>query len=228
MNSILLIEDDVQLSEMTCAYLELCGLKVTAVPSANDCWSLLESKTFDLIILDLGLPDEDGLVLLRKIRAQNCDTPIIVSSGRASDEDKIAGLEFGANDYLAKPYKVKELMLRIKILLKSTQLSESSINLVKLGVTSLNLVSHELVNSDGHEIALTAHEYAVLKFLVKNAPRTHSRAAIIDATHLEEGPESSRAVDTIICRLRKKVEIDPKKPTVIKTVNGVGYKVITG
>ena len=101
---------------MTSAYLELEGFLVVKAHNVKVSWNHITNRSFDLIILDLGLPDEDGLVLLRKLKASGTTTPIIVSTGRASDEDRIAGLELGANDYLVKPYTIKELLLRIKLL----------------------------------------------------------------------------------------------------------------
>ncbi|MBQ4838574.1 MULTISPECIES: response regulator transcription factor [Pseudoalteromonas] len=226
MHSLLLIEDDEQLAEVTCAYLELTGFKVDVVNSAKTCWDVLQTKSYALMILDLGLPDEDGLVLLRKLKSNNISTPIIISSGRGSDEDRIAGLEFGASDYLAKPYTVKELLLRINLLIDATSMQAITKGLMYLADKKLDIDNQMLLAHSGEEIELTYHEQAVLFLLAKNAPRTYSREEIIDATRLGEGPESIRAVDTIICRLRKKIEINPRKPQVIKTKVGVGYKII--
>lgn len=225
MHSILLIEDDKQLAEVTCAYLELTGFKVHVAHSAKACWEKLQESFFALIILDLGLPDEDGLVLLRKLKSSQNATPIIVSSGRGSDEDRVAGLEFGANDYLTKPYTVKELLLRINLLITNKSGKVPNTGVIYLGGQKLDFDNQLIIDSTGREIVLTFHEQTVLFLLAKNAPRIYSREEIIDTTRLHEGPESVRAVDTIICRLRKKIEVDPKKPQIIQTKKGVGYRV---
>ncbi|WP_185843560.1 response regulator transcription factor [Pseudoalteromonas luteoviolacea] len=227
MHSLLLIEDDEQLAEVTCAYLELTGFKVEVANSAKACWEKLQDKSFALIILDLGLPDEDGLVLLRKLKSSQYLTPIIVSSGRGTDEDRVVGLEFGANDYLAKPYTVKELLLRINLLINNTLKKEPSERVVYLADKRVDFYNQVVLDDLGNEVVLTYHEQTVLFLLAKNAPRIYAREEIIDATRLHEGPESVRAVDTIICRLRKKIELDPKKPQAIKTKKGFGYRVIT-
>ncbi|MDK1286474.1 response regulator transcription factor [Pseudoalteromonas umbrosa] len=227
MHTLLLIEDDEQLAEVTCAYLELTGFKVDRASSAKACWEKLQENSYALIILDLGLPDEDGLVLLRKLKNRQGLTPVIVSSGRGSDEDRVAGLEFGANDYLAKPYTVKELLLRINLLIDSTPNKMTGTDKVVLGDKTIDFDNQVVLDSSGSEVVLTLHEQTVLFLLAKNAPRIYTREEIIDATRLHQGPESVRAVDTIICRLRKKLEINPKKPQVIQTKKGLGYRAIT-
>mgnify|MGYP000654264831 CR=1 FL=1 len=224
MYSVLLVEDDQQLSEVTSAYLEVSGYRVATAASAEACWQQLEHQDFDVIILDLGLPDEDGLVLLRKLSTSGNQTPVLVCSGRGSDEDRIAGLEFGANDYLAKPFRVKELLLRINLLVANKVAVKVKINRVALDGVVIEIDSRYVTDSAGEEISLTAQEQAVLFLLVENTPKVFSREEVIDATRLSEGPESIRAIDTIVSRLRKKLEPDNKKPKFLKTVQGVGYR----
>ncbi len=224
MYSVLLVEDDQQLSEVTSAYLEVSGYRVATAASAEACWQQLEHQDFDVIILDLGLPDEDGLVLLRKLSTSGNQTPVLVCSGRGSDEDRIVGLEFGANDYLAKPFRVKELLLRINLLVANKVAVKAKINRVALDGIVIEIDSRYVTDSAGEEISLTAQEQAVLFLLVENTPKVFAREEIIDATRLSEGPESIRAIDTIVSRLRKKLELDNKKPKFLKTVQGVGYR----
>ena len=184
------------------------------------------SRSFDLIILDLGLPDEDGLVLLRKLKASGTTTPIIVSSGRASDEDRIAGLELGANDYLVKPYTIKELLLRIKLLVGMRKPSKHETKQLKLGNYLLDFANKIVIDEATNEVNLTLHEQSILFLLAENSPRIYSREEIIDVVSISEGPNSVRAVDTRICRLRKQLECNAKKPAHIKTVNGLGYRLL--
>lgn len=224
MYCVLLVEDDEQLCEVTGAFLEASGFVVDPVSTAEDCWEKVSKKTYDIIILDLGLPDEDGLVLLRKLGNAGIDTPVVICSGRSSDEDKIAGLEFGAHDYLAKPFRVKELLLRINILLKRNGSAIAKPKIVSLGDTSIDLQNRYVTDGQQNEISLTAQEQAVLFVLLENAPRVYSREELIDATRFNSGPDSTRAIDTTISRLRKKLEPNPKTPQLIKTVQGSGYR----
>lgn len=224
--SLLLIEDDEQLAEVTSAYLELEGFFVVKAHNVKVSWNHITNRSFDLIILDLGLPDEDGLVLLRKLKASGTTTPIIVSSGRASDEDRIAGLELGANDYLVKPYTIKELLLRIKLLVGMHKPSKPETKQLKLGNYLLDFANKIVIDEATNEVNLTLHEQSILFLLAENSPRIYSREEIIDAVSINEGPNSVRAVDTTICRLRKKLECNVKKPAHIKTVNGLGYRVL--
>lgn len=224
--SLLLIEDDEQLAEVTSAYLELEGFLVVKAHNVKVSWNHITNRSFDLIILDLGLPDEDGLVLLRKLKASGTTTPIIVSSGRASNEDRIAGLELGANDYLVKPYTIKELLLRIKLLVGMHKPSKRETKQLKLGNYLLDFANKMVIDEATNEVNLTLHEQSILFLLAENSPRIYSREEIIDAVSISEGPNSVRAVDTTICRLRKKLECNAKKPAHIKTVNGLGYRLL--
>lgn len=224
MHKVLLVEDDDQLREVIGAYLEVSGFSVTSVKTALECWQAVRNEKYSLVVLDLGLPDEDGLVLLRKLKTLNNQLPVIVCSGRGTDDDKIIGLEFGANDYLAKPFKMKELSLRINLLVGDGKSSPSAKHKIQFGDYIIDLECDSLTTANGTVVELTSHEYLILSLLAKHSPRILSREQIIDGTSNLNGPEHNRAVDTAICRLRKKLEADAKNPKHLKTVHGQGYR----
>lgn len=228
MTTLLLVEDDEQLLSVIAELLESKKFRVLKSADAAGCLRNLEHHHIDLIVLDLTLPDEDGLVLLRKIRTSS-SIPIIVVSGRTSGDDRIAGLEFGADDYLCKPFLAKELIYRINNLL-----SRAGIDLKKESKVlhfhgwRLDLEDKALFDDKGQEVKLTHHEYRVLSILARHPGRIYSREELIDIFNDIEGPESPRAIDIVISRLRKKIEKDVKKPEKIITVKGLGYKLSRG
>ena len=220
---VLLIEDDYQLGDVVYEYLEISGVTVTHKLSAKDGLQTLNTRQFDCIVLDLNLPDEDGLVVLRKIRSTS-SIPVIICSARGETNDRIVGLEFGASDYLSKPYSVKELLLRIKAhTARTVGQDKPSEDL---------LIQHMRLDADKKklhcqkrdiDIPLTSKEYMIFKHLAQKVGRVYSRAELIDAVSGIVGPESERAMDVAITRLRKKIEVDPKQPEIIKTSVGFGY-----
>lgn len=224
MTSLLLVEDDEQLSAVTAAYLELNEFQVIQATNASECLKAIDQKRIDIVVLDLTLPDEDGLVILRKLKAST-ELPIIVVSGRTSGEDRLAGLEFGADDYLCKPFLPKELLYRVHNLLERSPVSKKqSANVITFHDWQLDLDAKSLLNDDGDEIQLTRHEYQLLAALARHPGRTYSREELIDIFNDLDGPESNRAIDITISRLRKKIESDVKNPEKILTVKGLGYK----
>lgn len=228
MTTLLLVEDDEQLISVIAAYLELNDFKVLQSGNAAGCLSVLERNRVDLIVLDLTLPDEDGLVLLRRLRASN-NIPIIVVSGRTSGDDRVAGLEFGADDYLCKPFLPKELLYRVNnILSRSGVVDKTSNDQVHFHGWRLDTSDKALFDDRGFEVQLTRHEFQLLTALARHPGRTYSREELIDMFNDLEGPESTRAIDITISRLRKKIEVNVKKPEKIITVKGLGYKLSRG
>jgi len=221
--SILYVEDDYQLGDVVEAYLDANGYRITHCKNAADALREVKNREFQCVILDLTLPDEDGLVVLRKIKSFR-QVPIIICSARGSVEDRISGLEFGADDYLSKPFSSKELLLRIKKLIDRWSFSIKESDSSRVGKFFLDTSRKALVGGEPIEyIALTIREYVLLALLAKKPGKVYSREQIIDSVSGVEGPESTRAVDICISRLRKKIEADPKKPTVLKTSVGFGY-----
>ena len=227
MATLLLVEDDEQLLSVTAAYFDLHNFTILQSTSAAGCLRVLEDHHVDLIVLDLTLPDEDGLVLLRKLRAKD-NTPIIVVSGRTSGDDRLAGLEFGADDYLCKPFLPKELLYRVNNLLNRTKPNHNNSHIIRFHGWTLNTEDKSLFNDKDNEVQLTKHEYKLLLALAQHPGRIYTREELIDIFHDIEGPESTRAIDITISRLRKKIESDPKNPEKIITVKGLGYKLTRG
>lgn len=223
MATLLLVEDDEQLLSVTAAYFELHEFKIFQSADAAGCLRVLENNHVDLVVLDLTLPDEDGLVLLRKLRTKG-DTPIIVVSGRTSGDDRLAGLEFGADDYLCKPFLPKELLYRVNNILSRTGINQNTSSIVEFHGWVLNLDDKSLFSENNEEAQLTRHEFQLLSALARHPGRIYSREELIDIFNDLEGPESTRAIDITISRLRKKIEKDVKKPEIILTVKGLGYK----
>ncbi|GMM66829.1 response regulator transcription factor [Alteromonas sp. MTD1] len=221
MQSILYVEDDYQLGDVVQAYLDANGYRVMHCKDANTALMEVKRAEYHCVVLDLTLPDEDGLVVLRKIKGFS-DIPIIVCSARGAVEDRVSGLEFGADDYLPKPFSSKELLLRIKKLIERWSFSQPKQEILKVGSYSLDINRKALI-SDDDDISLTIGEYVLLALLAKNPGKVYSREQIIDSITGVNGPESTRAVDICISRLRKKIESEPKRPKLIKTSVGFGY-----
>lgn len=225
--SLLLVDDDQQFSKALQAYLEAVNYKVTVRNDADSGFEQLNKFSFDLLILDLSLPDEDGLCVLRKLRQQR-DLPVIIISGRSSDEDRVAGLELGADDYVVKPFSPKELALRIekRLSLSPGQDNAHQSNKIQLGAWVFDKKSLSVTDSRGEEVELTPRELDVLSTLASHLGQVLSREQLIDGSMQVVGPESTRAIDISISRLRKKLEEDPSEPKLIKTVKGFGYKLV--
>ncbi|MEE4244428.1 MAG: response regulator transcription factor [Kangiellaceae bacterium] len=219
---ILLIEDDIQLNHILTAYLEESGFVIDSVVTAESGLKSFESQHYSVVILDLTLPDEDGLVVLRKLK-QSSDTPVIICSGRKTDEDRIAGLEMGANDYLAKPYSPKELKLRLQLLVNKATDIPASNPVVDLSGCKFDTEAKTVTLNDGVVKQLTVNEFRLLRTMSARKGKVFSRQELLDSLSLVNGPDTQRAIDIVVSRLRKKIEQDPKAPMLLKTVTGFGY-----
>jgi len=218
---LLLIEDDQQMADLLSRFLEEQSMEVTHVTRPSQAMTILEVEKFDLIILDLSLPEMDGLDLCREIR-KITDIHIIISSARSDLDDKLIGFENGADDYLPKPYSPKELLARIKSLLRRQEKSSDEISCQKRFKLHEEQTQIHLNNSP---LPLTLAEYEILKLLMKRYGQTVSREEIansIDAHRFDSGIES---INILIGRIRKK--LDPNKyDTFIQTVRGIGYRFV--
>tara|TARA_B100001123_G_scaffold400987_1_gene487282 strand:+ start:97 stop:783 length:687 start_codon:yes stop_codon:yes gene_type:complete len=216
---ILIVDDDKRILELINDYLVKNNFRVNTVENASEAREKIESIEFDLIILDIMMPGESGLNFADSLKKNNFKTPILLLSALGNPEDRIKGLEIGANDYLTKPFEPKELLLRIKNLIKKNKLINKKLNYVKFGPYSFNL-KNEILKKDGKRFVLTSSESKLLCILAKNEGKPILRenlSKILDITH------SSRALDVQITRLRNKIENDKKFPTYIQTVRGRGY-----
>ncbi len=218
-----MVDDDEGLRRLTGEYLENSGFVVTGVGNGAQMHRALEAGRFDLIILDIMLPDTDGLTLAREIRA-DVDCPIIMLSARGEDVDRIIGLEVGADDYLAKPFNPRELLARIRAVLrrKDSANAGSPSDVYAFGPYRLNY-SNQTLKREGSEISLTTGEFNLLRFFSHNANRVLTRDSILQELKGYEHNPMDRSVDVQITRLRRKIEADPSRPVYIRTVRGSGY-----
>ena len=227
--SVLLVEDDVRLRQLLTRYLEDQGLTVKAVPDAAGMWLALDRGHADVLLLDLGLPDADGLDVCRQLRAQGHALPILMVTARGDEVDKIVGLELGADDYLAKPVVPRELLARIRAVWRRTQAPVPGApipqgGVVAVGEHDLNLETRALTHrSTGQSQVLTSTLFAVLSVLVRHPGQTLSRDRITSLSQGRAAGVDERAVDVAIGRLRKLVEPDPHHPRWLQTVRGAGY-----
>jgi two-component system phosphate regulon response regulator OmpR len=228
---ILVVDDDVRIRQMLIRYFEDEGYRVTGAADGAAMRDCLQRTSIDIILLDLVLPGgEDGLMLAREVRARS-DVPIIMLTGRDDVVDRIVGLEVGADDYIPKPFHLREVLARLRTVLRRRQ--PAPVQRAEAGDTihfdgwRLDLGCRQLITAAGTEIILTTGEFEMLAALARHPGRVFSRDVLMDLTHGRSLEAFDRTIDAQIARLRKKIEPDPKQPTLIKSVRGVGY-VFTG
>jgi DNA-binding response OmpR family regulator len=217
---ILLIEDDERLATMVSDYLGEAGFNITSVHTGSHGERLLRQGGFDAAILDLMLPDTDGLDICRRIRADS-EIPILMLTARGDPADRVVGLELGADDYLPKPFEPRELLARLRAILRR-QRSEFGNQVLRFGRLEIDLGAR-LVRVDGQEKALTSAQFSLLLALAERAGRVLSRDALMEITKSSELEDFDRSIDVHISRIRALIEDDPKRPRRILTVRGVGY-----
>jgi DNA-binding response OmpR family regulator len=217
---ILLIEDDVRLAAMVKDYLTEAGFHLTIAHTGSHGERLLRQGGFDAAILDLMLPDADGLDICRRIRGDST-IPILMLTARGDPADRVVGLELGADDYLPKPFEPRELLARLRAILRR-QRSGFANQLLRFGRLEIDLGAR-VVRVDGQEKALTAAQFGLLLALAERAGRVLSRDALMEITKSSELEDFDRSIDVHISRIRALIEDDPKHPRRILTVRGVGY-----
>ena len=226
---ILLVDDERSIREPLATYLNRNGFRVTQAADAAQARERLHGYAIDLVILDVMMPGEDGLSLCRHIR-ETSELPVILLTAMAEETDRIVGLEMGADDYLTKPYEMRELSARIKAVLRraqsetpaSAQSNEPQKNISFDGWV-LDRSRYQLFDPDNKSVELTTGEFKLLEALVSSPNRTLSREHLFDLTREGKFDVYDRAIDIQIARIRKKLGDDPKTPALIKTVRGVGY-----
>ncbi len=223
---LLVVEDEDSIRRPLVRYLEREGFRVTAVADAARAREALATAALDLAILDLMLPGEDGLSLARFVRATST-LPIVMLTARAEDVDKIVGLEMGADDYLTKPFNPRELVARIRAILRRgaglAVAGDGDAPAYAFDRWVLRTGPRTLATAEGEAVALTAGEYALLLALVERPGRTLSRDQLLDLTRGREAGAFDRAIDNTVSRLRRKIEADPGAPALIRTVHAAGY-----
>lgn len=214
----LMIEDDPDITTLLVNYLKKYDIIVSAVSTPSAGLALLDSNNFNLLILDLTLPQMDGLEVCKLIRTKT-DIPIIISSARSDINDKIIGLQYGADDYLPKPYEPKELIARIKSVLRRYQPA-----IDKKEKRFLLHQEEQLILHNNSSLSLTRAEYEILSLFLLNPNQTLSRDFLSNNSEAISDESSTRSIDVIIRRLRQKIEIDPKNPRHIHSIRGSGYR----
>jgi DNA-binding response OmpR family regulator len=217
---ILMIDDDSRLAEMVSDYLRGAGFRLTIAGTGREGEALLKRETFDAIILDLMLPDADGLDLCRRLRTVS-DLPILMLTARGEPMDRVIGLEVGADDYLAKPFEPRELQARLRAILRRKGMPTKSETL-RFGRLEIDKGAR-VVRIDGEERAITSYQFAILIALAERAGRVLSRDALMDLLKGEKLEAFDRSVDVHISRIRAAIEDDAKKPRRILTIRGAGY-----
>jgi len=227
---ILIVDDDREIRELVSSYLKKNGLRVTAVADGRQMRAFLDANSVDLIILDVMMPGDDGLVLSRELRAgRHKAVPIVMLTARTDEMDRIIGLEMGADDYLAKPFSARELLARIKAVLRRTrmlppnlQVSEAG-QLLSFGKWKLDTTARHLVDSDGTDIALSGAEYRLLRVFIDHPQRVLNRDQLLNLTQGRDAELFDRSIDLLVSRVRQRLGDDAREPTYIKTVRSEGY-----
>jgi DNA-binding response OmpR family regulator len=217
---VLLVEDDARLASMVADYLSEAGFRVTIASTGADAERRLKQETFDAVILDLMLPDTDGLDLCRKIRATS-NIPLLMLTARGDPLDRVVGLELGADDYVPKPFEPRELLARLRAILRRQHAATPS-DLLHFGRLEIDRAARQ-VRLDGEEKPLTGYQYTLLLALAERAGRVLSRDALMDLTKGGAMEDFDRSIDVHISRIRAAIEDDPKKPRRILTIRGAGY-----
>jgi len=217
---ILLIEDDARLAGMVSEYLAGAGFRVTIAGRGEAGIEKLAREPFDALVLDLMLPDMDGLEVCRRVRAGN-DVPILMLTARGDAADRIVGLEIGADDYLPKPFEPRELLARLKAVLRRGR-APAAARQMRFGRLEIDREARS-VRVDGREISLTSYQFALLAALADNAGRVLSRDQLMDLVKGEPLEAFDRSIDVHVSRIRAAIEDDPKRPRRILTVRGAGY-----
>jgi len=231
--SILVVDDDPELRGLLERYLSDQGFRVTGVGDAVAMDRYLATASPDLLILDLMLPGEDGLSIAKRLRASHDGMPILMLSARGEDIDRIVGLEVGADDYLPKPFNPRELLARIRAVLRrqhGTVTHETADEIAQIrtfGPFRLDVLNQELTR-EGEPVPLTNGEFALLKIFVEHPKRVLSRDTLVDLLKGYERSPFDRSIDVRVTRLRRKIETDPAAPVYIRTVWGEGYRFSPG
>ncbi len=225
---ILALDDDPAIRALIADYLAQNELRVTTVASGKEFMEVLARETVDLVVLDLRLPGEDGLQIARKLREESL-IPILILTGRIDEADRVMGLELGADDYLTKPFSPRELLARIRALLRRARAQATvadeiaKVRAYRFGGWELSVGLRKLKSAQGAAVELTNGEFALLTAFLSAPQRILTRDQLLDLSRLHNAEVYDRSIDVQILRLRRKIEADPAQPQLIKTERGAGY-----
>lgn len=224
---LLVVDDDREIRNLLTEYLEQAGYRVSAVADGKSMRQVLDSHRIDLVVLDLMLPGEDGLTLCRDLRVRS-NLPVLMLTARGTDVDRIVGLEMGADDYLAKPFNPRELLARIRSILRRAQALPSNLEPQDVGTFrfanwTLDVAARHLVAPDGLVVPLSGAEYRLLRVFVEHPQSVLARDQLLELANGREPILFDRSIDVLVGRLRKRLCDDGREPQLIKTVRGEGY-----
>ncbi|HCU43091.1 response regulator transcription factor [Leuconostoc falkenbergense] len=227
MTKILVVDDEVAISTLLQYNLEQNGYEVTTAGDGNSAYQLAKSEQFDAILLDLMLPNIDGMTVLKQIRQDKITTPVILVTAKGDEFDRVFGLELGADDYITKPFSPREVIARLKAVLRRSQTPIVQSEETVITIQDLNINDgKKIVTKAGQSVALTPREYDLLLYFAQRLGRVIDRETILTAVWGYEYTGESRMVDMHISNLREKIETNPKSPEILKTVRGFGYTMI--
>jgi DNA-binding response OmpR family regulator len=226
---VLAVDDDPAIRALLGDYLGDNELRITTVATGTECMAVVGREVVDLVVLDVRLQGEDGLQIARRLREASSTMPILMLTGRAEEADRVMGLELGADDYLTKPFSSRELLARIRALLRRAQAQASVADAMRKARAyrfdgwELNLGLRRLKNPDGEPVDLTNGEFSLLIAFLSSPQRTLTRDHLLDLSRLHNAEVYDRSIDVQILRLRRKIEADPTHPRFIVTQRGAGY-----
>jgi two-component system OmpR family response regulator len=225
---VLALDDDPDVRKVLVQYLSAQDLRITAVATGREMVQVIESEPVDLLMIDLRLSGEDGLTLARRVRETSA-IPILILSGKAEEADLVMGLELAADDYVTKPFRLRELLARIRAVLRRSQVPESAaprdeqLRAYRFAGWELNLRLHRLTSPDGRRVGLTNSEFNLLCAFLSAPQRVLSRDQLLERSRVHALEVYDRAIDVTMLRLRRKVERDPSNPELLRTERGAGY-----
>jgi two-component system, OmpR family, alkaline phosphatase synthesis response regulator PhoP len=222
MKQILVVDDEPRIAEICRDYLKRAGFEVITAANGDDALALARSRQPDLIVLDLKLPGRDGLDVTRALR-QRSNVPIIMLTARIEESDKLVGLELGADDYLTKPFSPRELVARVRAVLRRGESAAVQSEIVRAAGVTLD-VPRRRTQVGSRTVELTSSEFQLLATMMRQPGRVFTRSQLLDSVRGEDGDSFERAVDAHVKNLRRKIEPDPRKPKYVQTVYGVGYR----
>lgn len=224
---VLVVDDDAEIRSLLREYLQKNGYRVTGVADGKGMWGALDAGRADIVVLDLMLPGDDGLTLCRNLRARS-EVPVIMLTARGEETDRIVGLEMGADDYLAKPFNPRELLARIKSILRRSRalpgnLQPEAAHAIRFAGWTLDPAARNLLSPEGVVVALSGTEYKLLRIFLAHPNRVLNRDQLIDLMLSRDATPFDRSIDVQVSRLRHRLGEGAKEPAIIKTVRGEGY-----
>jgi two-component system, OmpR family, alkaline phosphatase synthesis response regulator PhoP len=222
MRTILVVEDEMNIARLVRDYLERAGFDVTVTGDGGSAIASARGRPPDLVVLDLGLPDRDGFDVARELR-RTSGVPIVMLTARGDESDRIVGLELGADDYVVKPFSPKELVARVRAVLRRADAAASGPDIIRAGDVEVD-GRRRSVSVSGRPVDLTATEFELLATVAREAGRVFTRSQLLDAIHGVAVETYERAIDAHVKNVRKKIEPDPGRPRYLVTVRGVGYR----